>query len=988
MQLSIPFAVLTLLWASAAATALGPDFNREVRPILSQHCFKCHGPDDGQRQAGLRLDQRAFATAKLPDGDRAVVPGHIEKSELVKRIFATGPLIMPPASANKPLSAREREILRRWVASGAVYRPHWAFVAPKQAAIPAVKHKGWLRNPIDAFVLARMEHAGLSPSAQADRYTLARRAYIDLIGLPPTVEETAAFVNDPRPDAYERMIDRLLASPHYGERWARRWLDLARYADTNGYEKDRPRQMWIYRNWVIDALNRDMPFTEFTIDQIAGDLLPNATRDQRIATGFHRNSMLNEEGGIDPQEYHFYSRIDRVNTTGTAWLGLTVGCAQCHTHKFDPITQRDYYRTMAILTNTDDVNMEVPSPDVAAKRKQISDRIAAMEGKTLDRLRAPQSADGQQFAVWQRQQEARAVDWRVLRPVKVASSLPLLSIQDDNSVFVSGDEGKRDIYDLDFEAGGAPITAVRLEALPDDRLPAHGPGRVFYEGAPGDFFLSEITLTSGGAARPFATAAAGGGDALQAIDGDDQTGWSINGRQGETTVAVFKLKTPLTADRFSIRMLFERYYASDLGRFRISVTSDPRAGPADLPADAEAATRIPAGRRTAAETTVLERAYLELAPQFKPEREAIAALRKQMPAFNTALVLVERPANNPRNTYLHHRGEYLQRREAVTPGVLSALPPLPAGVPANRLSFARWLVSPANPLTARVTVNRQWAALFGKGIVPTLQDFGYQGEPPSNPELLDWLAVEFMRRGWSLKAIDRLIVTSATYRQSSRVTPEQMAKDPDNRLLSHAPRVRMEAEMVRDSALTACGLLSRKIGGPSVYPPQIPGITTEGAYGAFEWKVSAGEDRYRRGLYTFAKRSAPYAMFLTFDAPSGEVCLARRDVSDTPLQALTLLNDQVLVEAAQALGSRIAALPGSDADRIDRMFRRCLTRPPRADETAMMQRFVKEQRARFDRKELDAAAIAGPGPGDLISRAVWTTLARTLLNTDECITIN
>jgi hypothetical protein len=1175
--------ILGAIISAAIATSAGaepPDFNRDVRPILSQNCFKCHGPDDKQRQAHLRLDTRAGAVMALAAGRHAVVPGKPLQSGLVKRIFSTGGDIMPPAFANKVLTAQQKGILKRWVAAGADYKPHWAFVQPVQAPLPTVKQTAWPRNPIDRFVLARLEKAGLRPSPQADKYTLVRRVYIDLIGLPPTPAETDAYVNDTRPDAYERMVDRLLASPHYGERWARKWLDLARYADTNGFEKDRQRSVWPYRDWVIDALNRDMPFDQFTIEQIAGDMLPNATQEQRIATGFHRNTMLNEEGGIDPLEYRFYSMVDRVATTGTTWLGLTIGCAQCHTHKFDPITQREYYRTMACLDNADEVTIDVQRPDLAAKRKQIEaeavkresnlaakfpvetkytwkpgrivevrttsgakatllpDGSALMSGVnpetdsytitlaneeaadavkiealpdpslgghgpgrtphgnfvltrisplggpqynpvtpnpprfvraeadyaqdgfppaaaldnaggrgwavdgpgklgvahtatfTLDRpvrftggsqwlLRLDQSygmhhmlgrfrislgvstaagdsrpievrrqeALDRGLAEWTKKQEARAVHWQTLRPTKTAANVPLLSVEPDDSIFVSGDTTKRDVYDLSFATGGKPITAIRLETLPDDRLPQHGPGRTYYEGGFGDFYLSEITLTAGGKPAKFASAAQSGGSAASAaIDGDPLSGWGINGRQGETTTAVFRLAEPLKADTFSLQLLFERYFACALGRFRISVTSDTRPAQADLPANVEEALLAPAEQRTSAQKALLFAQFLQSAPELQPERDAIAMLRKQEPEYPTALVFREWPTGKPRPTFVHNRGEWLQPEEQVTPGTLAVLPEPPAGTKMNRLEFAKWLVSPVNPLTPRVAMNRQWAAFFGRGIVKTTEDFGYQGSPPTHPELLDWLAVEFRRQGWSLKKMHRLIVTSATYRQSSRVTPEAVAKDPENLLLAHAPRVRLEAEMLRDTALVAAGLLSQKIGGPSVFPPQPASVTSEGAYGALNWTVSPGEDRYRRGLYTFSKRTAPYAMFTTFDAPTGEVCVARREVSNTPMQALTLLNDQVFVEAAQALGKTITALPGSDSERLAILFRRCLTRPPSAQETAMLLKFYSDQKARFEKKELDAAKVAGPGDGDINARAAWTTTARSLLNLDEAVT--
>ncbi len=630
-------------------------------------------------------------------------------------------------------------------------------------------------------------------------------------------------------------------------------------------------------------------------------------------------------------------------------------------------------------------------------------------------LRSREHLD-KKFGAWLKQAQTNAVRWRVLRPAKATSNLPLLTVQNDDSIFVSGDMTKRDVYDLDFRnSANMPVTAIRLEVLPDERLPQHGPGRVFYEGGAGDFFLSELTATANGKPVSFRDATQNGGNPAQtAIDGEPLTGWSIGGRQGEATVAIFRLSAPLKADTFSIRMVFERYFAAALGRFRISVTSDTPDGLQALPPDVESALLVSASQRKAAQQETLRAYFLSIAPELQPERDAIAQLRRTMPAYPTALAFVERPANNPRVTTVHHRGEYLQPKEAVTPGVPAILPPFPVNAPANRLTFARWIASPENPLTARVVVNRQWAALFGRGLVKSVDDFGYQGDPPTHPELLDWLACNFVaeeekekRRkgeeerkqdssfiphpssiacGWSLKKLHRLLVTSAAYRQSSQATPALMQTDPENKLLARSSRVRLDAELVRDCALAASGLLSPKIGGPSVFPPQPPGVTSEGTYGPLTWNVSMGDDRYRRGLYTFSKRTAPYAMFTTFDAPSGEACVARREVSNTPLQALTLLNDQVFVEAAQALGSQMAAQSGTETERVTLLFRYCLTRPPTTEETNLLLKFYNQQKERLAKKELNAVMIAGQGDGDVNSRAAWTLLARSLLNLDEAIT--
>jgi hypothetical protein len=868
-----------------------------------------------------------------------------------------------------------------------------------------------------------------------------RRLYLDLIGLPPTPSEADAFIQDPSPDAYEKLVDRLLASPHYGERWARRWLDLARYADTNGYEKDRVRSIWPYRDWVIRALNQDMPFNEFTIEQVAGDLLPNTSIDQRVATGFHRNTMINEEGGIDPQEFRFHAMTDRVNTTGTVWLGLTVGCAQCHTHKYDPIPQQEYYQLMAFLNNADDREIELPQPNLAARRAKLEGEIAASVAALAGRFPpeskpasgtpltqpSPRKGEGnrdatpsslvgegrvrgksdqqrenleRKFNAWLHEESARAVRWTVLRPVHAKGNLPLLSVLSDGSVLASGDQTKRDSYELTFQTDLHGITAIRLEALPHDSLPKRGPGRVHYEGPFGDFFLSELAVTADGRRVRLSHAtqsyADGKNTAEAAIDGRSDTGWSINGGQGRSHTAVFNLAAPLAGAKvLGIQMVFEKYYAAALGHFRISATTSSQAAQArGLPADLEELLLLQPDKRTAAQRQRLLEHYLSVAPELAAERAAIQKLRDRLPAYPTTLVLCERPPQNPRTTYLHRRGEFLQPTEPVVPTVLSILPDLPKEAPRTRLEFGRWLVDPQNPLVGRVMMNRQWAAFFGRGIVRTTEDFGTQGELPTHPELLDWLAVEFVKRAWSVKKMHRLIVTSATYQQSSRASPEILAKDPQNILLSRGPRFRLEAELICDAALVIGGLLTPRIGGPSVFPPQPPAVSSEGAYGPLKWKVSEGADRYRRGLYTFSKRTAPYAMFNTFDAPSGEACVARREVSNTPLQALTLLNDPVFEEVCRSLGRTMAVQSSSVEDRIKDLFRRCVTRPPSREELAMLVKFYRIQKDRCAHKELNAAAIAlgdstavaRQGDGDIGERAVWTVVARALLNLDETIT--
>lgn len=976
-------------WSADRVRANDPDFSREVRPLLARYCFKCHGPDEKTRKARLRLDDPKVAHKAV------IVAGQPEKSELVQRIFsADADKVMPPPSTKTALSKKQKDLLKRWVAAGGKYEEHWAFVPPKQSALPAVKDRNWPANAIDDFVLARLEAEGLKPAPAADRFTLIRRLSLDLIGLPPTPEEIDAFMKDTSARAYEKLVDRLLASPHYGERWGRRWLDLARYADTNGYEKDRPRIIWPYRDWVIRALNADMPFDQFTIEQIAGDLLPKPTAEQMVATGFHRNTMINEEGGIDPLEFRYYAVVDRLNTTGTTWLGLTLGCAQCHSHKYDPISQSEYFGMLAFLNNADEPDYFIPDAKIAKQRAQVEEKIAQLYSELPEKFPGGQKALETRLADWVKQESERAVPWQALRPSAMNTNLPHLQVLADDSILASGDQTKSDTYDLTFRAPLKKVTGLRLEVLPHDSLPDRGPGRTYYEGRKGDFFLSELTLTVDGkpvritnVSDDLSGGASGKASARLAVDGNPATGWSTNNQPGQAHEAVFNFAEPVDfSNPVRMRMLFERYYSSDLGRFRISVTTDTRQAQANNHgADITAILAKPAQQRSPEEQRKLQRRFLEIAPELAKARQEIDKLKSFLPSYQLTMVMKERPQDNPRPTHRHHRGEYLQPKEKVEAGVPAALPAFPKDATRNRLSFARWLMAPENPLTARVTVNRQWQAFFGHGLVRTTQDFGIQGNLPTHPELLDWLAVEFRKQGWSLKKLHKLIVMSATYRQSSHVSPELLKKDPENNLLARGPRVRLEAELIRDSLLRASGLLSAKRGGPSVFPPQPASVSTEGVYGPIKWEVSKGEDRYRRGLYTFLKRSIPYSMFATFDGATGDACLSRREVSNTSLQALTMLNDLVIIEAAQALGRKITDMPGTTEKRMTELFRRCVTRPPTNEEMADLLAFHDRQVQRLRAGKLDAKIIAGSPDSDTVQRAAWTLVARVVFNLDEMI---
>ena len=1004
--------VLFLLVAISAATGLVPraawaqssiDFNRDIRPIFAARCFACHGPDESHREADLRLDDR---DAAIEYG--AIVPNSSDESLLIERIFTDDPdLQMPPPHTNDTLTAEQKEKFKKWIQEGAPYAEHWAFVPPEKPSVPEVSDSTWPRDNIDRFVLARLEKEGLKPSAEADKYALIRRVYLDLIGLPPTPAEADSFVNDEDPQSYEKLVDRLLASKHYGERWARDWLDLARYSDTNGYEKDRPRSIWPYRDWVIRSINEDMPFDQFTIEQIAGDMLPDAMQSQKIATGFHRNTMLNEEGGIDPLEYRFYAMVDRVATTGTVWLGLTVGCAQCHTHKYDPITHTDSYSFMALLNNADEPDLRIQSTDMVKRREELTAQIEKLtaelagqfppaegEGDEGERRQANLEAKRSQWLAAARKE---AAPWQPLNATKLESNLPKLESLPDHSILSSGDITKRDVFTLTYEvdAGQLPLTALRLEVMADPRLPAGGPGRAYYEGREGDFFLSEMSakfdgqpVKLDGASHSYGKISIGSGsaDAANVLDGDGSTGWSTSQKEGESHQLVVNLPQPITTPgELKVELLFERHFAASLGRFRISAASvDRQVAAKEMPVEVESLLAKAAEELSPEQQEQIDHYYLSVAPELTDARKPIDALRKKMPSFPTTLVMQERPTDNPRPTYLHHRGEYLSPKDAVSPRVPEFLGEELTNGPSNRLELARWLVSEDNPLTARVVVNRAWQALFGRGLAESSGDFGTQSDPPAHPELLDYLACTLMENGWSMKKLHRQIVLSATYRQSADASQQLRAEDPANRLLARGPRFRVDAEIVRDIMLKASGKFSDEMFGPGVYPPQ-PASVTSLAYGNFQWKPSTGNDRYRRSIYTFSKRTTPFAAFAVFDAPSGEVCTAKRDRSNTPLQALTLLNDAMYIELAQALASSAQHESSTPESVAENIFRRLLTRPPTEEELKSILAFQNQQFTRLQSGELDAKVI-GSEKSSSPEQAAWVMVARSLMNLDEAVT--
>jgi mono/diheme cytochrome c family protein len=1027
-------AVLAALPLASHARQAPVDFTRDVQPILQKHCYTCHGGEK-VTGGGLRLDSRA-AAMKGGDSGLAIVPGNSEHSLIVRRVRGLDGAERMPFKG-PPLAESDIALLRAWVDQGAawpesadsqrsVVQPvpegpkHWAYRVPVRPPLPEVRNTSWVRTPIDRFVLGQLEKEGLTPSGEAPLETLVRRVSLDLVGLPPSPQDLDDVAADAAREggdaAYEKLVDRLLASPHYGERWARPWLDLARYADSHGFEKDRPRVMWKYRDWVVDALNRDMPFDRFTVEQLAGDMLPDATREQVIASGFHRNAMTNEEGGIDPEEALYEVLVDRVNTTATSWLGSTLGCAQCHNHKYDPFTQKDYYRMMAFFTNTEyetrvfgdgtrffEATTDVPTPEQEAKRKTIQAEIDRLTEQVSTQTPALDRAQ----LLWEQAMRAEpSLRWTVLTPKRLAATGGVvLTPSHDGSVIASGPSPGEAIYTIETSAVLPRITAIRLEALPDPSLPKGGPGRDIY----GNFQLNGFEVEAEQQALSFAAIKAddsAGGANLDTFfpkvltrDAYAPRGWRIDASREDTRrprQIVFTLDRPVMAAagvRLTIRMNHVgNAVGQAIGRFRLSITSSRTPQRVvEITAALRPLLAISAANRTGQQRNNLAAFYRTIARSLKPARDRLADLRKELAALGipTALIMRERPSHERPSAFVRRRGSFLDRGERVYAGLPAWLHPLRDDQMPNRLGLANWVVDERNPLTRRVVVNRAWEQFFGRGIVETSEDFGTQGSPPSHPELLDWLATELVEQGWRMKALHRLIVTSATYRQSSAAPPALVERDPYNRLLARGPRFRMEAEMVRDVTLSASGLLSRRIGGPSVFPPQPEGIW-DIPYSTDKWTTSEREDRYRRGLYVFIRRSATYPSFMTFDATSRESCTVRRVRTNTPLQALVTLNDEAFFEAAQALAARVlreAASP--DANRATYAFRLAASRTPTADEVARILASYAEHLARF-RSDPAAAqhavgqyAVTGV---DAPEQAAWTLVANAILNLDETLT--
>ena len=991
------------------------DFVRDVQPIFVKSCNGCHG--EKAQQAGLRLDSKALALAGGQSG-KVILPGQAGTSSLYQRVAGIGEQARMPMGG-KPLPPEQIDTLKRWIEQGAPWpdaasattagiKKHWAFVAPVRAPLPAVKNIAWARTPIDRFILAKLEQEQLKPSAVANKTTLLRRLSLDLTGLPPTIDEIDAFLKDASPRAYEKQVDRLLASPHYGERWGRHWLDAARYADSDGFEKDKQRSVWFYRDWVINALNRDLPYNRFLIEQLAGDLLPNATQEQKVATGFLRNSMINEEGGVDPEQFRMESMFDRMEAIGKGMLGVTIQCAQCHNHKFDPITQEEYYKIFAFLNNSSEGSLAVYAPEEEMQRANIFRKIREIENELQHRTPDWKTKMSQ----WEATVRTNQPDWTVpkIDIDDISTGGQKYLVQPDGSVLAAGYAPTKVRVKFTLKTKDTNIRAFRLELMNDANLPQGGPGRsIKGTGALTEFEVEVAPASDPKKIRKIKISSATADidlperelDAIYfdkttkrrvtgpidyAIDGNDDTAWGTDAGpylRNQPRKAVFILAEPIGDPQGLIIDVYLKQnhggWNSDdnqnhnLGRTRLAYTTSEQTKADPLPTKVRELLTVTS--RTPPQDQLVFSYWRTTVPDWNEATRQIDELWRQHPESESQLVLAER--DSLRQTNLLMRGDFLKPGRAVEPGVPAFLNALPPNAPKNRLTFAQWLVDRQAPTTARSIVNRVWQSYFGTGIVATSEDLGKQSDTPSHPELFDWLAVDFMEQGWSLKKLHKQIVMSATYQQSSQVTPELLEKDPNNRLLARAPRLRVEAEIVRDIALAASGLLNPRVGGPSVYPPSPEFLYQPPvSYGPKIWKEEKGLARYRRAMYTFSYRSVPYPALQNFDAPNGDTSCVRRSLSNTPLQALTTLNEPLFIETARALAQTAMREGGkTDADRLSYAFRRVLTRTPETKESAELLALLDRQKARY--------AGAGAHLGEV---QAWTAVSRVLLNLDEAIT--
>ncbi len=1018
--------------AAPLAHAEKVSFNRDVRPILSDTCFHCHGPDEAKRKGGLRLDVRE-AALKGGDSGAAFVPGKPEASELVKRLTAHDEDdLMPPKKAKKPLTPEQIATLRQWVTEGAEYQGHWAFIKPERPAVPTGSG-----NAIDAFVLKKLTETGVKPAPETDRATLIRRVSLDITGLPPTLAETSAFVADTAPNAYEKIVDRLLASPRYGEKMAHQWLDFARYADSHGFQTDTSRTMWPWRDWVIKAFNDNKPFDRFTIEQLAGDLLPGATPEQITATGFHRNHRLNGEGGLIDEEWFIENVIDRVETTGLTWMGLTLNCCRCHDHKYDPISQREFYQLFAYFNSVEERGSirgetnraggnSAPVLDILTpEQKDIIAKADATVKAATDKIEALKKETPQRMAAWEallaKEVITKTPAWTPLKgDTATSEGGATLTRLPDGSWLASGKNPEHDVYVITAPIAPGQFTGLLLDTLPDPSLPGESLGRY----PNGNFVLTDVDaeVSAPGLAVPleamFTRAEAlyeqPGYSVKGIVEGKpkrgkgakNKVGWAVDGpTRKDANKAMFVSAAPVNVPAnatIKITLRHDAIGGHNIGRFRVSTTALPasvmKLDGGGVTESARAALLVEAGKRTPAQKTELQKLFTANGDsEMKAAEAALATAKKtRTDAGNAVLTtMVMKEAAKPRDAFILKRGEYDKPGDKVVRAVPAVLPALPAGAQNDRLGFSQWLVSGEHPLTARIWVNRAWEKFFGTGIVKTSENFGSQAEWPSHPELLDWLATEFVRLKWDMKAMQKEIVMSATYRQSSKVAQDMLARDPENRLLTRAPRLRLSAETMRDQALAVSGLLVEKIGGPSVKPYMPDGVWDEtSVYGDMRgYKADTGDGLYRRTLYTVWKRSAAPPTMLLFDSPNREICTVKRSRTNTPLQALALLNEVTYVEAARVLAQRMILEGGTTPEaRIAWAFRSATGRTPSEKEVKVLadglaKRTARLQQAPDETKKLIAFGNAKADTKvDPLELANYTATANVLLNLDEVIT--
>ncbi len=1031
-------AFVCLMFASASwgAGTSAIVFDRQIRPILSDNCFTCHGPDDKHRMAGLHFDTKDGAFSK----QGVIVPGDSANSKMYLRISNTNEAMrMPPVYSGHKLTPAQIELVKNWIDQGAKWETHWSFVAPQRPAEPAVSDAKWAKTPLDLFVLSKLDKEGLKPSPEADKATLLRRVTFDLTGLPPTPDELKAFLADASPKAYDKVVDRLLDSPHYGERMAMQWMDFARYSDTHGYHIDSARQMWVWRDWVIQAFTKNMPYDQFTIEQIAGDLLPNATQSQKIATGFNRNHMINFEGGAIPEEYQNEYMVDRIEATSTTWLGVTLGCARCHDHKYDPLRQKDFYSFGAFFNTISDKGLDGYKGNAAPYLQLPSKEQADMKARLAEAIRKKDSEIADAQLAWEKVQNGEVLPAGPIPAARVSLDGQLdgsSKLVSGKLNFVDGRLGKAADFGEDTQVSlgtfdgfpSASAFTVSMWVKPEGpsgmsilqafkTSPQAGPGfEIDADYCAHDHCNVIVRLQSDGVKTGFEA---------KSLDGLALSEWNqltvsydgsgrakgvqiyVNGTSVKTTATRDNLSSasfngiawvvgkkdwgvPFKGQLQDVRFYPKRMYASEA---RALGLTEP----------IQAVLAIPVDTRNDDQKKWLRDYFLSAVgnPAEKQMGLDQATLKRGLAQLDTEIpsTMVMAESDKPRETFVLARGDYRNQTEKVEPNTPAVLPPLPRDAPRNRLTLAKWMVDPSNPLVARVAVNHFWQMYFGLGIVKTSEDFGSQGDPPSNQELLDWLATEFIRTKWDVKAMQRLIVTSAVYRQASAVSPELLERDPENRLLARGPRFRLPAEMVRDNALALSGLMNQQIGGPSVLPYQPKGLWEEMAFGgdfsAQTYVQGHGADLYRRSMYTFVKRTVPYPGLNTFDAPDREKCTARRGVTNTPLQALVLMNDPTYVEAARVFAERdLDEAKPNESDRISYAFRLATDRDPSEKEREILHNLYKKEIAHYDTNREAAKKLLEVGESKVMPKydpaelAAWTLVASTILNMDETITKN